>query len=89
MAAADDSAILASARAEARILVTADLDFPRLLSRASLSSPSVILFRGGDWSEQDIEARMTVVLELEGSFESTCIVVERSRIRRRKLPLMS
>jgi hypothetical protein len=39
-------------------VVTADLDYPRLLALAGVERPSLILFRGGDWSEHDVTARM-------------------------------
>ena len=39
------------ARQEARTVVTTDLDYPRLLALTGAEGPSLILFRGGDWSE--------------------------------------
>jgi predicted nuclease of predicted toxin-antitoxin system len=43
-----DSEILTRARQEARTVVTADLDYPRLLALTGAEGPSQILFRGGD-----------------------------------------
>ena len=48
---AADTRILAQALQDGRTVVTADLDYPRLLALAGAVGPSLILFRGGDWSE--------------------------------------
>lgn len=50
---ATDSEIMARAKQEARTVVTADLDYPRLLAIARASEPSLILFRNGDWTEAE------------------------------------
>jgi len=50
---AHDDAIIECARSDSRIIVTADLDYPRLLAMHQLAAPGVILFRGGDFSEAD------------------------------------
>ena len=55
---AADSEILTRARQEARTVITADLDYPGLLALAGAEGPSLILSRGGDWSEPDVTARM-------------------------------
>src|ERR1700737_983222 len=84
-----DTEILARARQEARTVVTADLDYPRLLALAGAAGPSLILFRGGNWSEADVLARMEQVLDGLGESEITrsIIVVDRIRVRRRRLPI--
>jgi predicted nuclease of predicted toxin-antitoxin system len=81
--------ILAAAAAEARTVVTADLDYPRLLALASATSPSLILFRGGDWGEQEVIHRMGELLTSlhEGDMAATIFVIERGRVRRRRLPI--
>jgi predicted nuclease of predicted toxin-antitoxin system len=38
---------------EDRVIVTADLDYPRLLAVADAARPSVVLFRGGNWAIWD------------------------------------
>jgi predicted nuclease of predicted toxin-antitoxin system len=43
-----DTEILTHAKQEARTVVTADLDYPRLLALTRAEGPSLILFRGGD-----------------------------------------
>src|SRR4051794_13939125 len=72
------------ARAEA-----ADLDYPRLLALARSIEPSLILFRDGGWSDADVIARMSHVLSAltEEEIAQSIIVVEKDRIRRRRLPL--
>jgi predicted nuclease of predicted toxin-antitoxin system len=86
---APDEDILNRAREDARVVVTADLDYPRLLAMAGSNGPGLILFRGGDYSEQELLERLERVLAtLPASDLSTCIVVvEKERIRRRRLPV--
>jgi predicted nuclease of predicted toxin-antitoxin system len=86
---ASDADILSRAREEARVVVTADLDYPRLLAMTGSKGPGLILFRGGDYSELESLERLGRVLEtIPNSELSTCIIViERDRIRRRRLPL--
>jgi len=84
-----DSEILQAAARSGRVVITADLDFPRLLAALGSTSPGLILLRGGNYSEaesQDCVQRvlMSVVhAELPGSV----VVVDRERIRRRRLPI--
>ena len=47
-----DERILAVPLTEKRIVVTADLDYPRLLAEMALTAPAVILLRGGAISEK-------------------------------------
>jgi predicted nuclease of predicted toxin-antitoxin system len=86
---APDTEIIEVARQERRTIVTADLDYPRLLAVARATEPSLILFRGGSWSEADVRSRMaTVLANLDTSdIIGSVIVVERERVRRRRLPL--
>jgi predicted nuclease of predicted toxin-antitoxin system len=86
---ASDATIIAHAAQGARTLVTADLDYPRLLSLAQTTEPSLILFRDGDWTEVSVVARMGQVLAAlsERDIEQSIVVVERNRLRRRRLPI--
>jgi predicted nuclease of predicted toxin-antitoxin system len=52
---ATDRELLEIARREGRVVITADLDFPRLLALSSAEGPGLILFRGGNYS--DVEGR--------------------------------
>jgi predicted nuclease of predicted toxin-antitoxin system len=89
LASAPDTAIIAHAKKEGRIVVTADLDYPRLLALSGAQSPAVILFRGGDWSEDQIVDRLTAAMNAipEAELTRSLVVVEKSRIRRRTLPI--
>ncbi len=86
---AADLEIVARATEEVRTVITADLDYPRLLALARATAPSVILFRGGDWSEADITARLSEILAglSEADIAHSILVVERDRVRRRRLPI--
>jgi predicted nuclease of predicted toxin-antitoxin system len=74
---------------EGRTVVTADLDYPRLLALAGAAGPSLILFRGGDWSEAAVIARLVQVLGAlkERDIGQSILVVDRHRVRRRRLPI--
>src|SRR5438128_750619 len=81
-----DTEILTRAKQDARTVVTADLDYPRLLlALAGADGPSLILFRGGDWSEHEVTARMQQILHVMGESElaQSIVVVDRTRVRRR------
>ncbi len=86
---APDTAIIARALLESRTIVTADLDYPRLLAITQATAPSLILFRDGEWSEADVRERFGAVLAAlnEDDIRDSVVVVERDRIRRRRLPL--
>ena len=89
LARAPDVDILARAVGDGRIVVTADLDYPRLLALSSASNPAVILFRGGNWSEQQAIDRLTAAFASipEDQLSQSLVVIERTRIRRRALPI--
>jgi len=88
---APDTDIMARAKEEGRTIVTADLDYPRLLALAQSTDPSLILilFRDGDWSEADVITRMGEILQAltEADVAQSIIVVDRDRVRRRRLPI--
>jgi len=86
---ATDSEIMARAKREARTVVTADLDYPRLLAVARASEPSLILFRNGNWSEAEVRTRLGEILATltEADIARSIIVVDRDRVRRRRLPI--
>src|SRR5262245_52518490 len=89
MARASDSEIAEHAKREGRIVITADLDYPRLLALTGATGPSLILFRGGDWSDDDVIARIGQLFDsmTDVDFEQNLLVVERNRVRRRRLPI--
>ena len=86
---APDTEIMERAKNENRTILTADLDYPHLLALSKASEPSVILFRDGNWSDADVHERLRTILAslTEAEIVDSIIVVERERIRRRRLPL--
>jgi predicted nuclease of predicted toxin-antitoxin system len=86
---AGDNEIMDRARYEARTIITADLDYPRLLAMARANEPSLILFRSGDWTECEVRTRLSDILAKlsEGDIARSIIVVDRDRVRRRRLPI--
>ena len=89
MSRAPDSEIMARAILEHRTVVTADLDYPRLLALNGADGPSLILFRGGDWSEAEVIVRIGDALPnlTDPDIMQSILVVDRDRIRRRRLPI--
>jgi len=89
LARAPDTEIMARAKSDGRIIMTADLDYPRLLALSAADGPAVILFRGGDWKESQAINRLSVALSIipEDELSRSFVVIEKSRIRRRALPL--
>lgn len=71
------------------MVVTADLDYPRLLALAQAAEPGLILFRGGNYSEQEAKERLARVLEAVPNEElpNSIVVIEKGWIRRKRLPL--
>jgi len=69
--------------------ITVDLDYPRLLALAEATEPSVILFREGDWSDAAVIAGMADILAAmtESDVSGSILVVDHSRVRRRRLPI--
>lgn len=86
---APDIAVIEYARADHRVIITADLDYPRILAVTDAGGPGLILFRGGQYSDAQIRER------LESAFRAVpvedlphlMIVIEKTRIRCRRLPL--
>lgn len=86
---ATDSELLALARQEDRIVITADLDFPRLLALSSATGPGLILFRGGNYSDAemcDLLERVLKQVTPETLAGSIC-VVDKKRLRITQLPI--
>ena len=88
---AEDAIILRRAQDEQRIVVTADLDYPRLLALSRAEGPGLILFRGGDYSEVEVIERLTRALQSVSAEDlaESIVVIERARIRRRLLRWMA
>jgi predicted nuclease of predicted toxin-antitoxin system len=86
---APDRAIIERAKKEQRTAITADLDYPRLLALAGATEPSLILFRGGNWSDAAVIAKINALLEsiAEEEIVRSVFVIEANRVRRRRLPI--
>jgi len=86
---ATDSALLLRARAEERVVITADLDFARLMAEIPQTTPGIILLRGGSYSDQQMIELVDRALHGvdPGLIPQSLIVVDRHRVRRRPLPL--
>jgi predicted nuclease of predicted toxin-antitoxin system len=89
LAQALDVEILEFAGKEDRVIITADLDYPRLLALAQAEGPGLILFRGGNYSEKEVKERLERALETIAieDLPNSIVVIEKERIRRRRLPL--
>lgn len=90
LASADDTAVLASARGDDRILISADTDFGGLLANAGASLPSVILIRRlqGRRAAQQAALLLEHVGDLHDDLVRGCIVaLDEDRIRVRPLPI--
>ena len=89
LATAPDHQILGAARAQDRVVVTADLDYPRLLALERAQGLGVILFRGGSYSDREMLELLDRVLVTvpESELQRSITVVDRHRIRRRRLPI--
>lgn len=89
LASATDQLVITRALAERRIVVTADLDYPRLLALSGAEAPGIILFRGASYTDDEmldlLRRALRVTEELD--FEHSIVVVDRERIRRRRLPV--
>lgn len=86
---ASDESLLALASRERRVVITADLDFPRLLALSAAHGPGLILFRGGNYSESEMRSLLVRVLEsISADTLQHCVcVVDKQRIRLTRLPL--
>jgi predicted nuclease of predicted toxin-antitoxin system len=82
MSRAADEVILA-------VIITADLDFPRLISQLGAAGPGLILLRGGNYNEaESVECvRRVLFAVLHEELPRSIVVVDRERIRRRWLPI--
>ncbi|MGO9600164.1 MAG: DUF5615 family PIN-like protein [Isosphaeraceae bacterium] len=89
MSQSPDPQILQFAIRCGRVLITADLDFPRLLAGLGSSGPGLILLRGGNYSEAESrDCVRRVLMSVAHEELAVCaIVVDREKIRRRRLPV--
>jgi predicted nuclease of predicted toxin-antitoxin system len=86
---AADEELLELARQEDRTIITADLDFPRLLALSFAAGPGIILFRGGNYSDEEMRDLLERVFKEvpPGNLKNSICVVDRQRIRLTNLPI--
>ncbi|MGO9256844.1 MAG: DUF5615 family PIN-like protein [Bryobacteraceae bacterium] len=84
-----DLEILQAAAREGRVVITADLDYPRLLAELGSTGPGLILLRSGNYSELESQdcVRRVLMSCAHAELPRFVVVVDRERIRRRRLPI--
>jgi predicted nuclease of predicted toxin-antitoxin system len=82
-----DSEILRAAADSGRVVITADLDFPRLLAGLGSTGPGLILLRGGNYSEGESKdcVRRVLMSVAHEELPLSVVVVDLKSIRRRRL----
>ena len=89
MSRASDEKILRRASDEGRVVITADLDYPRLLAAFGTKNTPVILIRGGQFGHEWVKTRLKNLFDSVSETEIVrCLmVIERHRVRKRRLPI--
>ena len=84
-----DEEVIQMAAKEGRIVVTFDLDFSRILALQRRSGPSVVLFRLGDFTTDQVNLLLADVLSRceQQLVKGAIVVVEPDRLRVRMLPI--
>ena len=83
-----DDEILDLAYVEQRTILTIDLGFAQLLAIGGKTLPSVILFRSGNENDNEIDRRLTEILDsCQQELEFGAIISANSDIRVKKLPI--
>lgn len=91
LARADDPTVMALARGEERVLISADTDFGTLLAQSGAARPSVILLRRetGRRPAEQLRVLLDNLERVSADLEQGSIVVITDRkIRIRRLPLL-
>jgi len=84
-----DEEIFARAVDEDRVIVTADLDFSRIIALSGREAPGLILFRGGSMTDEQMLLSLQTVLKHVPVHElgRLVVVVDRGSLRVAPLPL--
>jgi predicted nuclease of predicted toxin-antitoxin system len=87
---AADSLIFEEAVRQGRIVITADLDYARLVAQSASARPGIVLLRGGAFNETEAKTRIAAVLRLfdEQTLSASIVVVGPKGIRKRDLPIL-
>lgn len=86
---AKDMELVALAIRDDRIIITADLDFPRLVALSQRDRPAMIVFRAGNITDAQMVRLVQRVLEHvePQELERSIIVIDEHRIRVAPLPI--
>jgi hypothetical protein len=70
-------------------VITADLDYPRLLAAFGTRDTPVILIRGGQFGDEWVKSQLKHLFESvsEAEIVNSLMVIERHRVRKRRLPI--
>lgn len=84
-----DEEIFRLAKAEGRIIVTADLDFSRIIALSGRDAPGLILFRAGPVTDRQMLGMLERVIHgiSEERLVRSVVVVDRTSFRIAPLPL--
>jgi predicted nuclease of predicted toxin-antitoxin system len=88
LAQATDREIIEIAQRDGRVVVTADLDYPRLVLLSDVAAPGIVLILSGSYSDSEMLVLLDRVLA-EASrldLEHSVTVIDRHRISHRRLP---
>ncbi len=88
---AKDPEVLDLARADQRVLVSADTDFGILLARTGATRPSVVLFRRTSGRHPSGQAALLLgnLAQITGALDAGSVaVLEETRLRVRRLPIV-
>lgn len=87
MAEATDEEVVQFAKENGYTILTEDLDFGAILSHTKEIEPSVIILRVGNLNTDQINALLAKVIPKVSDKKNCIIIIERTRIRIRKLPI--
>lgn len=86
---ASDEEIFAIASAENAVIVTADLDFSRIVALSGRAQPGLILFRAGVLSDEQMLGLLQTVIDTVSAeqLQRSVVVADRTTLRVAPLPL--